>query len=214
MLPYLWRNTRRRVAVSDLASNEPGAAVRRKLMELQPNRVKRTLARLYPGSEIRSWADGLKGERVTGRQLNRLRPRGWQVLHAIQWPSGSDIDHLVIGPAGVFTVNSKRHKGKTVWYGDRAITVNRAPTRHIAISQHEAQRTAKTLGRHCTLPVPVRPIICIVDAAKLSVKNAAPPVLVVEAAKIVSLLSGMSPVLPPEMVQHIYQVARRQATWA
>jgi hypothetical protein len=34
-----------------------------------------------------------------------LKARGLRILPAIRWPSGADIDHLAIGPAGVFTVN-------------------------------------------------------------------------------------------------------------
>ncbi|MEV0183705.1 nuclease-related domain-containing protein [Streptomyces sp. NPDC050625] len=96
-----------------------------------------------PGSDIRSWSDGLIGERVTGRRLDKLRGRGRLTLHAVQWASGADIDHLVIGPADLFSANSKRHRGKSVWYGDTAITVNGASTRHIAISQSEARRSAR-----------------------------------------------------------------------
>ncbi|MFI9026534.1 nuclease-related domain-containing protein [Streptomyces sp. NPDC053560] len=198
----------------DLALNKPGAAVRQKILDLEPNGFKRMIARLSPKSEIRSWRDGLIGERATARRLSKLRSREWHVLHAIQWASGSDIDHLAIGPAGVFTINAKRHKGKTVWYGDHAITVNRAPTRHIAISQHEARRVEKVLGRHCAIPVPVRPVVAVVDAAKVTVKNSAPPVLVVDVAELDRLLSGMTPVLPREAVERIFEVARQPGTWS
>jgi len=201
-------------AQDDLALNRPGDAVRRKIVELQPNRLKRLLGRWMRGSEIHSWANGLVGERVTGRRLNRLRGRGWYILHAVQWDSGSDIDHLVIGPAGIFTVNSKRHKGKTVWYGDTAITVNRAPTRHIVISQHEAHRVAQVLSRHSGFNVPVRPVIAVVDAAKLTVKNAAPPVLVLAADQVDRALSGLSPTLSKEQVARIYAIARSPQTWS
>jgi hypothetical protein len=155
-------------AQDDLALNRPGDAVRRKIIELQPSAPKRLLGRWLRGSEIYSWSNGLVGERVTGRRLNRLRSRGWSVLHAVQWSSGSDIDHLAIGPAGVFAINSKRHKGKTVWYGDTAITVNRAPTRHIVISQHEARRVSRVLSQRCGFHVPVRPVIAVVHAAKVT----------------------------------------------
>lgn len=198
----------------DLVGNRPGDAIRRKLAELEPNRVKRPFARWSPDREIRSWALGLVGERTTGRHLNALRRQGWRVLHSVQWPSKSDIDHLVIGPSGVFTINSKFHKGKAVWYGDHAITVNRAPTRHIAVSEHEARRTSRTLSDHCGFLVPVRPVIAIVGAAKVSVKNAAPPVLVIDGASVRTALSGLAPVLPPERVEQIFSVARRGATWA
>ncbi|MDX3693108.1 nuclease-related domain-containing protein [Streptomyces europaeiscabiei] len=142
--------------------------MRRKIQELQPNPLLRLIGRWAPGSEIRSWADGLTGECVTGKRLARLNGRGWLTLHAVQWPSGADIDHLAIGPAGVFSINSKRHRGKTVWYGDSAITINGASTRHVAISQSEARRVSRALSRRCGVEVPVRPVISVVHAAKLT----------------------------------------------
>jgi hypothetical protein len=197
----------------DLALNRPGDAVRRKITELQPSALKRFVGRWLPGSEIYSWANGLVGERVTGRRLDRLKGRGWCVLHAVQWDSGSDIDHLAIGSAGVFTINSKRHKGKAVWYGDTAITVNRAPTRHVVISQHEARRVSQVLSQRCGFQVPVRPVIAVVHAAKLTVKNAAPPVLVLSADQVDRVLSGLSPTLSREQVERVYAVARNPSTW-
>ncbi|MEV1026974.1 nuclease-related domain-containing protein [Streptomyces sp. NPDC050264] len=154
------------------------------------------------------------GEQVTGRKLDRLKRHGWFILHAVQWASGADIDHLIIGPAGVFTINSKRHKRKTVWYGDRAITVNGSSTQHIGISQAEARRVARVLSQACRFPVPVRPAISVVHAAKVTVKGAAPPVLVLPAEDLGRVLTGLSPVLPPGQAARIYEVARDPRTWA
>ncbi|MFI1564561.1 nuclease-related domain-containing protein [Streptomyces sp. NPDC020490] len=187
--------------------------MRRKIRELQPNPVLRLINRRWPGSEIRSWADGLKGEQLTARRLARLRRHGWYTLHAIQWTNGTDIDHLTIGPAGVFSVNSKRHRGKSVWYGDAAITVNGGTTRHIAASQSEARRVSRALSRGCGAEVPVRPLISVVDAARLVVKSANPPVLVLEVEHLDRVLSGLSPVLSGDQVASIYNVARRPQTW-
>lgn len=200
--------------IGDLAVNRPGDAVRRKIIELEPNPLRRMLGRWSRGSEIHSWANGLVGEQATGRRLHRLRRHGWFTLHAVQWPSGADIDHLAIGPAGVFTINSKRHKGKAVWYGDSAMTVNRTPTRYIPISQHEARRTSELLSRVCGMVVDVRPVISVVHAATLTVKGAAPPVLVLTVDQLDRVLSGLTPVLSPDQVARIYAVARDPGTWA
>ncbi|MEV0493953.1 NERD domain-containing protein [Streptomyces atratus] len=70
--------------------------------------IKRWLGK---SGDLRSWEVGLRGELIVGSSLNRLRRDGWRVLHSIELPSGSDIDHVVIGPPGVFTVNAKHHKG-------------------------------------------------------------------------------------------------------
>ncbi|WP_308310952.1 nuclease-related domain-containing protein [Streptomyces sp. GbtcB6] len=200
--------------LSDLAQNRPGDAVRRKIQELQPNPVLRLINRWVPGSEIRSWSAGLTGELITARKLDKLKRYGWFTLHAIQRPGGADIDHLAIGPAGVFAINSKRHRGKTVWYGDTALTINGSVTRHIAISQSEARRTSRALSRRFGVDVPVRPVISVVHAARLTVKSANPPVLVLEVEYLDRVLSGLSPRLAPEQVARIYEVARDARTWS
>ncbi|MFD8393512.1 nuclease-related domain-containing protein [Streptomyces sp. NPDC059680] len=185
----------------------------RKIRELQPNPLLRLIGRWSSGSEIRSWSDGLIGERVTGLRLRSLRGHGWFTLHAIQWASGADIDHLAIGPAGVFSINSKRHRGKSVWYGDAAITVNGVAQRHIAVSQSEARRVSRALSRRCGIDIPVRPVISVVHAAKIKVKNANPPVLVLDVKHLDRVLSGLSPVLTSDQVARIYSVARDARTW-
>lgn len=187
--------------------------MRRKIRDLEPNPLRRLVGRYVGNSEIRSWVDGLVGERVTGRRLSKLKRRGWFVLHAVPWPSGADIDHLAIGPAGVFSINSKRHKGKAVWYGDTAITVNGVPTRHIVISQGEARRVSRALSRRCGIDVPVRPVISVVHAARLTVKTAAPPVLVLPAEDLDRVLSGMTPTLSADRIARIYEIARDPRTW-
>jgi hypothetical protein len=200
----------------DLAANRPGDAVRRKLIELEPSAVKRLLSRWSKADstrELRSWRQGLVGERHTARRLRSLG-RGWYTLHAVQYPSGTDVDHLVIGPPGVFTVNSKHHKGKKVWYGDRAITVNGGKTRHIPASLSEARKASAALTRACGFTVKARPVLAVVGAAKLEVRQAAPPVLVLAADDLPSRLSGMSPVLAPDEVERIYAVARMGRTWS
>ncbi|MDT0422945.1 nuclease-related domain-containing protein [Streptomyces evansiae] len=197
----------------DLSARRAGDAVRRKLIELEPNPLKRAVVRRRRGSDLWSWSSGLAGEQFTGKRLNRLRRHGWYVLHALQWPTGTDVDHLAIGPAGVFSINSKRHKDKKVWYGDRAITVNGNSTPHIAASLAEARRVSDLLSRRCGTAIPVRPVIAVIDAAKVTVKNANPPVLVVEAPEIGRLLSGLTPSLDRDLMTRVYEVARREETW-
>ncbi|MET8692616.1 nuclease-related domain-containing protein [Streptomyces bauhiniae] len=198
----------------DLARNRPGDAVRRKIRELQPNPILRLVDRWRPGTDIYSWASGLKGEQRTASRLRRLRGHGWLALHAVQWATGTDIDHLAIGPAGVFAINSKRHPGKTIWYGDRGVTVNGTSTKHIAASRSEARKVSRTLSTPCGFEAPVRPVISVVDAAKVSVKGANPPVLVLEVEHLDRVLSGLTPTLSTDQVAHIYEVARRRRTWS
>src|SRR5690554_3567774 len=49
---------------------------------------------------------GRDGERVVADHLQELAANGWRVFHDIQG-DGFNIDHVVIGPGGIFTVETK-----------------------------------------------------------------------------------------------------------
>jgi hypothetical protein len=46
-------------------------------------------------------------ERDTSTELRRLRRRGWRVVDSVPF-AGYDVDHVAIGPPGVFAVETKR----------------------------------------------------------------------------------------------------------
>jgi len=63
------------------------------------------------------WYLGALGELDVARSLDSLGPE-WRVFRAVPIGTGSsDIDHVVIGPPGVFTINTKHHQGKDIWIG-------------------------------------------------------------------------------------------------
>ena len=49
---------------------------------------------------------GRDGERYVGQMLEQLRDKGYRVFHDIPG-EGFNIDHVIIGPAGVFTIETK-----------------------------------------------------------------------------------------------------------
>jgi hypothetical protein len=56
------------------------------------------------------WARGAAGERKVGATLEGLGA-DWHVLHDIYLGRGN-IDHIVVGPGGTFTVETKSHRGR------------------------------------------------------------------------------------------------------
>lgn len=62
--------------------------------------------RQSPPVGIASWEAGAIGEQQTARKLRRLERDGWVVLHDLAAGS-ANFDHVVIGPNGVFCLNSK-----------------------------------------------------------------------------------------------------------
>ena len=64
--------------------------------------------RFRPSPEAVAWRCGAAGERRTARLLAQLERHGWVVLHDLAVPgSRANIDHLAIGPGGVFVIDSK-----------------------------------------------------------------------------------------------------------
>jgi nuclease-like protein len=64
----------------------------------------------------------LDGEMATGEELNQLMLRGYRVFHDLQ--AGTfNVDHVVVGPAGVFAVETKSRAKTERGGGSRAATV-------------------------------------------------------------------------------------------
>ncbi|WP_433857707.1 nuclease-related domain-containing protein [Streptomyces kronopolitis] len=198
----------------DLAANKPGASLRRRIDELEPSPLLRTLKRWFGlDAALRPWVTGLRGERIAGQSLNRLRRDGWFVLHSVELPSGADIDHVAIGPPGVFTINTKHHKGSRIWLGDHTAMVNGHSTPYVRNSLFEARRAARLLTHTCGFPVDVHPVLAVVGATTLTVRTTTPSVHLIDGSHAAHALSTLSPVLTPSDIQRIHTAARAGNTW-
>jgi Nuclease-related domain len=198
----------------DLAANRPGQAARKVALERrQAAPVKTVLARvLQVHTNERAWRVGAEGEEEVARHLGKLR-EGWRVLHAVPvGEEGSDIDHVVIGPTGVFTLNTKNHVRGNVWVTDTVFMVNGQKKEYFRNSRHEAKRASRLLSAACGFEVPVEPVI-VVMAARLTVKSHPADVHVVGRKRIRKWLTHQRPLLTPERVEQIYGYARRDLTW-
>ncbi len=70
---------------------------------------------------IEQWLDGAEGEKRTEKRLRSLEARGWVVAHDLEAKYGN-IDHFVVGPSGVFLLDSKNWGG-TVTLEDGIVMV-------------------------------------------------------------------------------------------
>jgi Nuclease-related domain len=68
--------------------------------------------RFRPSAQLTAWRRGAQGERRTAGLLDRLVRDGYVVFHDLAVPgSPANVDHLVIGPSGVFVIDSKQWSG-------------------------------------------------------------------------------------------------------
>ncbi|ALO10022.1 NERD domain-containing protein [Streptomyces venezuelae] len=198
----------------DLARNRPGARLLGTIAERGPSTAQRLRAKLLrQPSEWDNWYAGLAGERRVGRELERLSPLGWRILHGIEKSNGGDIDHLLIGPGGVFSINTKAHQGASVWVGDAMAKVNGGPPQpYGAASKAEADYVRKVLGRYCAFDVPVEPVLVFVGVVSLHRANAQGAVRVYQEREVAALgpLTGR---LTSEQVESVYAAARHRRAW-
>lgn len=202
----------------DLATNDAGAAAREQALGAKETAPVRTfLARaLGVHTEERAWRIGADGEEKVAAQLVKVikkDPR-WRVIHAIPVGTrGSDIDHLVIGPGGVFTVNAKHHPGAKIWVGGSTFLVNGHKQPYIRNSRHEAARAAKLLTEVCGFSVHVEGVVVTVNAKDIVVKKAPNGVHVVPRMQVAKWLSRHGDIHPEPVLETIYDAARRSTTW-
>ena len=104
-------------------------------------------------------------QRRTRRQLTKLGRAGYLAMHARPIPESQDqIDHLVVGPAGVFAIDSedwdkrlavRTKSGKQLWHGPFS---KKDRLQH---AQWEAQRAGDLLSGAIGKPVIVRPAMAV-----------------------------------------------------
>ena len=161
-------------SVSDLRQRVPGhSLVDELLRQWDLGTIRLDGDRVVIDDEAVSWYRGVLGERRVASVLQSLDDR-WTVLHSVPVGKGStDIDHVVIGQSGVFTINTKYSPGKEVWVAGRGMYVGGHKQPYVHNSLSEAKRAAELLSDTTGLTVPVTALIVFVDPAKLTRKAAA-----------------------------------------
>jgi hypothetical protein len=109
---------------------------------------------------------GAEGEALTASMLTDL-PAEWTTLHDVRWPGRrfANIDHIVIGPAGIFVLDSKNWSGNiTVSHGvlrqngrSREVAVAGCADSALAVSE-----LAGPYARH------IFPVLCFVREDELA----------------------------------------------
>lgn len=202
----------------DLALRRAGAEAREQAVALRQAAPVRTfLARvLGVHTDERAWRIGADGEEKVARQLAMLIERDprWRAIHAIPvGDRGSDIDHLVIGPGGVYSLNAKHHPDAKVWVGGNTLMVNGQRQPYVRNSRHEAERASKLLVAATGCPVVVTGVVVIVGADDLVIKQAPDDVHVVNRMRLGKWLQARPEAFDEATIEAVFQTARRSTTW-
>ncbi len=106
-----------------------------------------------------------RAQRRTRRQLRRMRRAGYLTLHARPIPDSVEvIDHLVVGPTGVYAIDSEKwhralpirtRNGKQLWHGPDS------KKERLEHARWEAQQASERLSAALGTEIPVRPAMAV-----------------------------------------------------
>lgn len=208
---------------TDLADNRPGQGVRAEAEAAWVASKDRSKFLAYAGrmlnvhTDERAWRVGADGEEAIGARLNKLRDQGWRVLHSIPvGDRGSDIDHVLIGPGGVFTLNSKNHPGGKIWVAKYQMRVNGQVVPYLRNASHEATRASRLLSKATGMDVTVRSCIVVLTGTivpEVKIKQMPDDVMVLDRMDVPRWFKKRPSSLPPEHIDAIFDAARRSTTW-
>lgn len=208
---------------SPLAVRGPAQHAIREFLAVQREQPKRSIgARLlgrkpFPEAAA-AWYGAAIGELEVVARLDRLGPE-WCVLHSLPGPAEPDgpapsvIDHLVIGPAGVFSITIQDHTRQNVWVSRRAFIVDGHRLQTIRPAEaavgHVERMLEAAVGRH----IRASSIIAVIDPASLQVRALPKDVFVVPASTLGFWLGSRERTLDATAVGELAALARLDTTW-
>lgn len=114
--------------------------------------------------EVDRWRRDAVGERATAVAVQGLVDTGWPVCHDRSIPgSAANVDHLLVGPGGLFHLDAKMWGGPLRWDGEQLWNGHHPTGREVATARWETDKVIAALSP--VLPdgwvVPVRTVLVV-----------------------------------------------------
>src|SRR4030042_746574 len=171
-------------------------------------------------SERRDLRLGLDGELATAEELNQLMHYGYFVFH--DFPADRfNIDHIIMGPAGVFAFETKTRskgvrKGKkwaTIIFEDSKLTFpNFQESESIQQAKDQSKWLSGFLSKNIGKPVAVKPILAIPGwLVERRIKD--PSIMVINPKEVVKYVTSNTREFDEQAIEKAkYQVEKRCRT--
>lgn len=151
-----------------------------------------------------AWRKGEQGERLIADQLARL-PAEWTILHDLCLDDeGHNVDHVAVGPGGVFSLNSKKLTG-SAWVRGGDVFVNGQRTSYRGQAKAEAASLASWFEQATGQRPWVEPVLVIVST-RLTVVSQPRDVTVLGRSEVTGWLRDR-----PERIDQVLRTTFSQA---
>ncbi len=114
------------------------------------------------------WERGAEGEEATAGALGQLPSGTWTVFHDVKWPGRryANVDHIVVGPPGVFVIDSKNWSGQVAVKDGVLRQDGRSREKDVAAAAEAGLAVARLVP--LLEPHLVHPVLCFVRDDELS----------------------------------------------
>ena len=187
----------------DLAYNRAGDSPRRAAQDAHRR-----------GENASSWISGAEGEELFAKTFSQLSNTGWVALHSLPaslaGTTESDIDHQIIGPGGIFTVNTKHLRHPIVAAGHDC-WVNEVPSTYLSDASLEARKATERLFNALERDILVHPMIV---ATRGGIERQSPShVILLDITELVSWLAALPTVMTNADIATVHTASRNLTTW-
>ena len=162
-------------------------------------------------------ACGDRGERGSpvGTRLDRLAEEGWQALHDVPLGrQGTVVEHLLVGPGGIYAITERRHPGCHVRVAGRTLHVDGRAVPYLRDAHLEASRVQGLLQSAGCAGAVVRAVLVVTGDLERDVQDPPQDALVIARHEVPTVFRRMPERLDAARVSAVAHVARRRTTWA
>ncbi len=147
------------------------------------------------------WEAGRDGEERLSTAIDELARYGYRQLPDRSFPGrSSNLDLVVIGPAGVFVLDAKNWSGTLEFDGKVMRHNGRRRAQEIESVRGQAAMVAELLDQHGYGAVPVRPALCFMGSAKVGGYRPMDRVHLVDGEHVAGWIFHLEPALDPEWI--------------
>ena len=156
------------------------------------------------------WGEGARGEFRVGEELEKLHKVGFHVFHDWYSENRGNVDHFVVGPQGVFAVETKAWTGEVTCEGGEILVDGKPPGKDpIRQVKGEAADVSRLVQESRSVKTWVRPILCF-TRADLCCRGTVNGVTVTSLGSLKQAILGHGSVLPLQRVNSIsYALEKR-----
>ncbi|WP_233197379.1 MULTISPECIES: nuclease-related domain-containing protein [unclassified Cryobacterium] len=177
------------------------------------SRIARTLGASPLDANELSWLRAAQAEMIVGDILGRL-PEGYSIYHSLPIRNTAFwVDHLVVGPGGIFSINSKTHWDRDLTGALRSIPINDHAMPYLRDARFESAQITALLGAVLPATTVVQSVIVLVNPHKILLARKPDAVTVIDSPRLRRWLVARPRVFSAEQQAALTAAIDDPATW-